>query len=129
MRWVADSTDARWLRFEDVALEVLAGELRDDARAFIARELGELNEDSSRAGRLRETLQAYFVSGHNAAAAAAALGIHQQTVGNRLKAIEDQLGASVGSRRAELETALRLRRCFGSAPEMQAGLQNEGYLP
>lgn len=71
----------------------------------------------------------YFESSHNVAATAAALGVHHQTVANRVRAVEETLGAPVASRRAELELALRLRRCFEKPPSLQAGLQNEGYLP
>jgi hypothetical protein len=127
--WVAWYTDSPVTRFEDVALEALAIEDAESARATAARELRGLDDESVRSRRLRETLLAYFESDHNAAAAAAALGVHHQTVANRIRAVEDALGVSVGSRRAELEVALRLRRCFERPPSLQAGLQNEGYLP
>ena len=47
------------------------------------------------------------------AAAAAALGVHEQTVAARLRAVEERTGRSVAARRAELETALRLREYLG----------------
>jgi len=127
--WVAWYTDEPLTRFRDVALESLAIEDAESARAFTAGELRGLDDDSNRSARLRETLLAYFGADHNAAAAAAALGVHQQTVANRIRAVEEELGAPVASRRAELELALRLRRCFQKPPSLQAGLQNEGYLP
>jgi hypothetical protein len=127
--WVAWYTDSAVTRFEDVALEALAIEDAESARATAARELRGFDDESVRSRRLRETLLAYFESDHNAAAAAAALGVHHQTVANRIRAVEDALGVSVGSRRAELEVALRLRRYFEKPPSLQAGLQNEGYLP
>jgi DNA-binding PucR family transcriptional regulator len=99
--------------YEDVALEALASADRDAARAFVARELRGLDGTDKRAARLRATLIAYFRSGQNAAAAGAALGVHQQTVGHRLRKIEEQLGAPVTARRAELEVALRLRDFLG----------------
>jgi DNA-binding PucR family transcriptional regulator len=46
---------------------------------------------------------------HNAASAAAALGVHQQTIANRLRAAEERIGHPVAARRIELETAMRLR--------------------
>jgi hypothetical protein len=127
--WVAWSTGTPVTRFSDVALEALAIEDADSARAFVSSELGGLDDDSARSARLRETLIAYFETDHNAAAAAAALDVHQQTVANRIKAVEEILGAPVAGRRGELELALRLRRCFQKPPSLQAGLQNEGYLP
>lgn len=127
--WVAGYTDAAVTDFQDVALEGLAMEDADSARAFTVRELRGIDDDSIRSTRLRETLSAYFDSDQNAAAAAAALDVHQQTVANRIRAVEDLLGTPVPSRRSELELALRLRCCFEEPPSLQAGLQNDGNLP
>lgn len=101
------------VHYDRVALEALAASDESEARAFVARELGELDEDTRRAGRLRDTLKAYFATGQNATAAASALGVHEQTVGARLRAVEDRTGRAVAVRRAELETALRLREYLG----------------
>jgi hypothetical protein len=95
--------------YEDVALEVMALDDPDRARQFVHQQLGELAGSSPRAARLRETLIAYYASGHNAAATSARLEIHEQTVANRLSAVERLTGASVGRHRAELEMAIRLR--------------------
>jgi DNA-binding PucR family transcriptional regulator len=97
------------LRYADVAVELLVGENQEDAGAFLACELRGLDDDSQTSRRIRETLTAYFAAEHNAASAAASLGVHQQTVANRLRAAEDRLGHSIGSRRVEIELALRLR--------------------
>jgi hypothetical protein len=96
------------VRYEDVALESLAG--GDDARAavFVARELRGIDGDDARSRRLRATLRAYFAAGQNASSAAAMLGVHEHTVAYRLRTIEEALGRPVTTRRAELETALRL---------------------
>jgi hypothetical protein len=104
-------------RYDQVALEALA--IRDEryARAFVARELAPLAGDDERSRRLRETLCAYFATGQNAAAAAARLGVHDQTVSYRLRTIERRLGRPVHSRRAELELALRLDAYLRSAPD------------
>jgi hypothetical protein len=98
---------------DDIALEALASADHDAARAFVDRELRGLDGADKRTARLRATLLQYFRSGLNAAAAAAALGVHQQTVGHRLRTIEERLGGSVNARRAELEVALRLRDFLG----------------
>jgi hypothetical protein len=102
--------------FDEVALEALA--LRDEssARSFVARELGELAESSNRMDTLRGTLRAYFASGQNAAAAAALLAVHEQTIAYRLRAIEEALGRPIRTRRAELEVALRVRETLEAAP-------------
>jgi hypothetical protein len=104
------------VRYEDVVVEALACENEDDARAFVAHELRGIDDDSPRSGEIRETLAAYFAAGCNAASAGAHLGVHQQTVANRLRAAEQRLGAaSVGVRRIELEMALRLRECLAAS--------------
>ncbi len=116
-RWVARKTNRHLVRYADVAVEALASENRADARAFVARELRGIEDDTKASRERRETIAAYFAAEHNAASAAATLGVHQQTVANRLRAAEDKLGHPVGARRVELELALRLRACLdGSAP-------------
>jgi PucR C-terminal helix-turn-helix domain len=120
--WVAWSTDDPVTRFRDVALEALAVEDEDSARAFVAAEICGFDDHSARSQRLRETLRAYFSADQNAAAAAASLGVHQQTVANRIKAVEELLGSTVGARRGELELALRLHRCFTRTPPLPANL-------
>ena len=120
--WVAWSTEDPVTRFRDVALEALAVEDEDSARAFVAAEIRGFDGHSARSQRLRETLLAYFSADQNAAAAAASLGVHQQTVANRIKAVEELLGSTVGARRGELELALRLHRCFTRTPPLPASL-------
>ena len=99
--------------YAEVALESLAAVDEDAAAAFVARELAGLDGDDVRSTRLRQTLRAWFAAGHNAAAAAAALGVHEQTVAQRLRTVEERTGRPVAARRAELETALRLRDLLG----------------
>lgn len=115
-RWVARSSEAQVVAYADVAVEALASENMHDARAFVANELRGIEDDSTTSQRIRETIVAYFSADHNAASAAAALGVHHQTVANRLRAAEERLGHPVGARRVELETALRLRACLQREP-------------
>jgi len=107
-------------RYEDVAVEALALQAEDDVRAFVSHELRGIDDDSAASGRLRETLAAYFSSHLNAASAAAQLGVHHQTVANRLRTIEDRLGRPLMARTLELALALRLRERMpgrdGTAP-------------
>jgi PucR C-terminal helix-turn-helix domain len=101
-------------RYADVTVEALASENVKEARSFVARELGALEDESARSSQIRETLSAYFAAEYNAASAAATLGVHPQTVANRLRAAEERLGHPVAARRVELEVALRLRSVLGS---------------
>ncbi|HEY3435571.1 MAG TPA: helix-turn-helix domain-containing protein, partial [Solirubrobacterales bacterium] len=107
-QWVAPPGPAMIL-YEDVAVETLATEAEADARAFVAHELHGIDDPSAASARLRETLAAYFAAEMNAASAGAALGVHHQTVTNRLRVIEGRIGHSLGSRHLELAIALRLR--------------------
>ena len=108
-RRVAQRSGPSVVAYSDVAAEALLGDDAAEARAFVAHELRGIEDDSVTSRRIRETIAAYFAAEHNAASAAAALGVHQQTVANRLRAAEERLGHPVASRRFELEAALRLR--------------------
>lgn len=110
-QWVAPA-GAATIHYEDVAVEALATEAQSDARAFVRRELRGIDDATSSSARLRETLDAYLAAELNAASAAATLGVHHQTVANRLRTIEDKLGHPVGSRHLELAMALRLWTCL-----------------
>ena len=105
---IAREGDARVTWYADIALLALTLHDRDAARAFVLRELGSLAEHNARNALLRETLSAYFATGQNATAAAAALGVHDRTARYRIKAIEERLGRSILERRDELGVALRL---------------------
>lgn len=96
-------------RYADVAVEALTLRVEDDVRAFVGHELRGISDDSPGSRRLRETLAAYFASDLNAASAAARLGVHHQTVANRLRTIEGRLGHPLMARTLELALALRLR--------------------
>lgn len=100
---------ARVTTFRQVALEAALASDRDAARAFIHGELGPLRRRAD-GDRLTITLAAYFAAQLNATAAAAALGISDRTVTNRLRTVEAALGESLAARRVELEVALRLER-------------------
>ena len=110
-QWVAPAGSAV-IYYEDVAVEALATEVQNDARAFVRRELRGIVDLSTASERLRETLDAYLAAELNAASAAAALGVHHQTVANRLRVIEERLGHPVGPRHLELAMALRLWGCL-----------------
>lgn len=115
-RLLAPADDPSLTLYADIAVEALASENPQEARNFVAREIGPIDDDSTTSRRIRETLTAYFAAEHNAASAAASLGVHQQTVANRLRAAEERLGHPISARRVELELALRLRRSLGVQP-------------
>jgi hypothetical protein len=114
---VARRGGAGLTRYADVALVASlladASATRSDVHFYLAP-LGEPGSERSEA--LRATLRAYFDTGHNAASAAALLGIHERTVRQRLRAIEERLGYPIEARRAELDIALRVDQ-LESTPE------------
>jgi len=102
-------TEEAVTHYADVAAESLALQREEEVRAFVAHELRGIDDDSMASERLRQTLSAYLRSDLNAAAAAARLGVHHQTVANRLRTIENRLGRPLMARTLELGLALRLR--------------------
>jgi hypothetical protein len=105
---IARDGNAPMTFYSDVALLGLMIHDPDLAREFVERELGPLAGEDARSMQLRETLTAYFSCGHNAASAAARLGVHDRTVLYRIRSIEERLGHSITARREELGVALRL---------------------
>lgn len=97
------------VRHGDVMLDLLL--LRDAALAgeFVQRTLGQLAEDSPEAARLCDTVSAWMRLGSHVAAAED-LGVHEQTIRNRLARAEALMGGGLRSRRTEVEVALRVRR-------------------
>lgn len=96
------------VRYEQVALQALATADSEHARRFVAWQLGPLagDDDSSRA--LAETLRSYLLHESNLRAAAAHLGVHHNTVANRLRRASELLGGPLAERGAELLVALSL---------------------
>ncbi len=112
----------------DVRLEALLLGDEGRARQFVTDELGPLADSDALAQRLRETLLAWLSTGSHVGAAAM-LGVHENTIRNRIRQAEDLLDAALVNRRTELQVALRLERVlhagagsigdFGSADAAQ----------
>lgn len=103
------------LQYGDVALLSLSSRDEVLAREFVQRELVSLAAPDPRARELRQTVRAYFDTGHNASAAAVLLSLSDRTVGNRLRTVEERLGRPLLSRRDELSVALRLFEMYERA--------------
>lgn len=107
-RVVADATGASgpsW--YADVRLEALLLADEAQARRYATEELGPLAGDDPHDARVRRTLLAWLSCGSQAAAAAA-LGVHENTVRQHVRRAEAVLPAVLAHRRAELLVALRL---------------------
>lgn len=115
-------------RYDQVALEALALQDVRLARDFAARELGPLAAPDERTATLRDTLRAYFLTGQNASAAAAMLGVHERTVSYRLASAGERLGRPIAARRDELALALRIVAVL-EAPGTPAAPAFEGAVP
>ena len=96
------------VRFAEVALEVMLTHSRDEARRFVAEQLGDLAAEDKSVARLRDTLRVFLEENGSFQNAAARLGVHKNTVAYRVRRAEELLGHGVKERQLELQTALRL---------------------
>ena len=96
------------LRYRDWALLSLLTRDPDEARAFVARELSELGTRDRSAADLRRTLLEVVRPRGGPAVAARVLGVHRNTVIQRIRRAEALRGAALDVRPAELYTALLL---------------------
>jgi DNA-binding PucR family transcriptional regulator len=70
--------------------------------------LAPLAEERDGGAVARQTLRAYFEAERNASSAAALLEVSRQTVGSRLRAIEERIGRPLSACANELEATMRL---------------------
>jgi DNA-binding PucR family transcriptional regulator len=95
-------------RYRDEALAALASADPDHARDFVAAELGPLAGRDETSRRLAGTLRVYLEENASPRRAAHRLGVHENTIANRVRAAEELLAGPVEERTAELLVALRL---------------------
>ncbi|WP_198602314.1 PucR family transcriptional regulator [Rhodococcus opacus] len=101
--------------YEQVAVASLCSLDPDWTRAFVATQLGSLAVDNAAAGRLRETLEAFFAAGSGYRIAAKQLGLHHNTIRYRLDQAERLVGRPLDTDRLALEVALHLTAQLGPA--------------
>ncbi len=94
--------------YHEVALAAIATADLEQARDFARRELGGLAGDTDEASRLAATVQVYLEEGSSARRAASHLGVHENTVKNRIRTAEELIGHPITTRVAELLLALRI---------------------
>lgn len=101
--------------YAELALvDMMSGDL-DLARAFVATELGGLAVEGRRQDEERQALLAVLDAQRGLAAAAEALGVHRNTVLQRVRRAEERRGRPATERVAELHAALRLVDVLGAA--------------
>ena len=105
---LAGSPPGSLTRYEDVALAALASENIDHAREFVRSELGPLVGADEHLLRLSTTLRIYLEENMSPLRAAQRLGVHQHTVGNRIRSAQELLPRPIDQRATELLVALRL---------------------
>src|SRR4051794_6018312 len=97
-------------RYSAVALAAVATADLDQARGFVTVQLGALAGDDDVALRLAATLRAYLDENASPTRTAKRLGIHENTVANRVRQAEKLLGRPVAEQQLELHVALALAR-------------------
>jgi DNA-binding PucR family transcriptional regulator len=97
-------------RFSEVAITALASVDEQAAREFVTAELGTLARHDDDTLRLAATLRAYLEEHASPRRTARRLGVHENTIKNRVRAIEDLSGRPADQRVAETLLALRLAR-------------------
>jgi DNA-binding PucR family transcriptional regulator len=101
--------------YADIALvDMMSGDL-ELARAFVATELGALAVNGRREEEERQTLLAVLDAQGGLAAAAEQLGVHRNTVLQRMRRAEERRGRPATERVAELHAALQLVYVLGPA--------------
>jgi DNA-binding PucR family transcriptional regulator len=99
--------------YDRVALTALASADLDHAREFAGAELGPLAGDDESTRRLAMTLMVYLEERSSPKRAAERLGVHENTIPNRVRAAQALLDRPIDERVPELLVALRLRSALG----------------
>jgi len=102
--------------YEDVALAALASTDAVRAREFVRSELGALAGDDDRTARLAATLQVYLEENLSPRRTAQRLGVHENTISNRINAAQEELPHPIERRACELQVALRIVRLAQGEP-------------
>ena len=100
------------VRYEDVALLALLTKDLEQARDFAQRTLGPLADRDESALRLAETLYVVLEEQGSPRRAARRLGVHENTVAKRLRAIDALLGDEERPPPAQLLAALTIARAL-----------------
>ncbi len=114
---VAGREEGSITRYRDISLRALATANVDQARAFVACELGALSARDDTTRRLAATVRTYLDENGSRARTAKRLNVHENTVSYRLRQAEEILGRPVDKRTLELRVALSLADLVGETPE------------
>ena len=95
-------------RYHDISLRSLTTANLDQARSFVAIELGPLGAADETTRRLAATVRTYLDENRSRARTAKRLHVHENTVAYRLRQAEELLGRPLDKRTLELRVALTL---------------------
>lgn len=116
---IALRRDSKVARYANVTL--LASIAQDELLRASLRDLylSPLSDARDGGTVFRDTLRAYFAAGRNSSVTATALGVNRQTIGNRLRIIEERLARPLVDCAADIEAALTLEEFdeMGGSPE------------
>jgi DNA-binding PucR family transcriptional regulator len=101
--------------FHTVELAALLAGDPERTRRFVHERLGALATDDDESHRLRATLMLYLEENGSRVATAKRIGVHPNTVANRIRACRDILGRDVGQDQVPLLVALTLASTLGPA--------------
>lgn len=101
--------------YRRVELAALLSADLERTRRFVRAQLGPLAADDDEHARLRATLRVYLDERGSRQATASRLGVHANTVGNRVRACQQALGRDAVLYRVELHVALMLAQLLGQA--------------
>lgn len=102
----ASGRDRLLVRYSDVALAAIALCAPEQSAGFVVRELGQLASDDDECRKLAFTLRVYLEEGSSLDRAARRLGVHKNTVLNRVKRAHEAMGRALDDRPLELHVAL-----------------------
>ena len=94
--------------YDDVALAALASADVEQATEFVMNELGQLTSDDDQSRRLSATLRVYLEENMSPLRASQRLGVHENTITNRIRTAQELLPHAIDHRACELLVALRL---------------------
>lgn len=102
--------EERFVCYADVAL--MASILQDDLLATSLRRiyLAPLEAERDGGEMAKKALRAYFAADRNVSSAAAALGVHRNTIAKQIRTVEAATGRAFAECAIECEAALRLER-------------------
>jgi DNA-binding PucR family transcriptional regulator len=113
----ATATRGPVVRYDTVALASIALADFEQASNFVIRELGPLARKEEETQRLASTLMVYLEEGSSLDRAARRLGVHKNTVLNRVKRARELMGRGLDERNLELQVALAFARYLGETDD------------